>query len=309
MKEKDFNLAAIDVGSNAARLLIKKVEINSDGDTNVSKLLFLRIPLRLGMDVFSDGKISDERAYKFVAAMKAFRQLMKVYGVKDYRACATSAMRDARNGDKVMKRIREKAHIALKIISGDEESKIIYESHLSRIINGSRFPADSSTPCLYVDVGGGSTEVSLICDGERVYSHSFNIGTIRLLKGKVKKEDAVFLKEEIERITKGLRNVLIIGSGGNINKLCQLSAKKNGKQDLLPVSVLRKEYGILSAMSVEERMAEYGLKPDRADVIVPAAEVFLNIAESSRSSEILVPVLGLADGLINDMLASMDKKD
>lgn len=291
MNIDSFNLAAIDVGSNAARLLIKHINVDDNGQTEATKLLFLRIPLRLGMDVFANGRISEEREREFIATMKAYRQLMKVYSVNSYRACATSAMRDAKNGKAIINKIKDKAHIKLDIITGSEESKIIYDNHLSNI---------SSEGCyLYVDVGGGSTELSFICDGERIYSHSFNIGTIRLLKEKVKREDILKMKSEINRITLGREDIKIIGSGGNINKLFRLASKKSSLS-YLPVETLQEEYDTLSRLSVEERMAVYGLKPDRADVIVPAAEIFLHIAASSHA-EILVPNLGLADGIINEM--------
>ena len=293
MNIDSFNLAAIDVGSNAARLLIKQVNVDDNGQAEAVKLLFLRIPLRLGMDVFANGCISEEREREFIATMKAYRQLMKVYSVNSYRACATSAMRDAKNGKAIIKKIKDKAHIKLDIITGSEESKIIYDNHLSNI---------SSEGCfLYVDVGGGSTELSFICDGERIYSHSFNVGTIRLLKNKVKREDIIKMKTEINRITLGREDIKIIGSGGNINKLFRLASKKKSL-DFLPVDILQEEYDELSRMSVEERMAKYGLKPDRADVIVPAAEIFLHIAAGSHAKEILVPNLGLADGIINELI-------
>ncbi|MDD5862150.1 MAG: Ppx/GppA family phosphatase [Prevotella sp.] len=290
------NLAAVDVGSNAARLLIKHVEIDIDGNKTVSKLLFLRIPLRLGMDVFGQGKISEERAHEFICTMKAYRQLMKAYQVSQYRACATSAMRDAKNGKKIIKKIAKDAHLRLEIISGDEESQIIYDNHLAMMPDEGCF--------LYVDVGGGSTEISFICDGERVYSHSFNVGTIRLLNGKVKKKDLLDMKSEIERVTLGHHDITIIGSGGNINKLYRLASKKE-KLDFLPVETLRGLYEDLHKMSVEERMKVYSLKPDRADVIVPAAEIFLHVAASSKSEKISVPNLGLADGIINEMVSSL----
>lgn len=293
MNIDSFNLAAIDVGSNAARLLIKQVNVDDNGQAEAVKLLFLRIPLRLGMDVFANGCISEEREREFIATMKAYSQLMKVYSVNSYRACATSAMRDAKNGKAIIKKIKDKAHIKLHIITGSEESKIIYDNHLSNI---------SSEGCfLYVDVGGGSTELSFICDGERIYSHSFNVGTIRLLKNKVKREDIIKMKTEINRITLGREDIKIIGSGGNINKLFRLASKKKSL-DFLPVDILQEEYDELSRMSVEERMAKYGLKPDRADVIVPAAEIFLHIAAGSHAKEILVPNLGLADGIINELI-------
>ena len=288
-----FNLAAIDVGSNAARLLIKHVDVDVDGNRSLNKLLFLRIPLRLGMDVFGNGRISKERSMEFLSTMKAYKQLMKVYHVRKYRACATSAMRDAKNGKTLMKRIKNKAHIKLEIISGDEESGIIYDNHLANLPSQGAF--------LYVDVGGGSTEISFICNGQRVFGQSFNVGTIRLLKGKVKSKDLMALKTEVTKVTTGYDNIKIIGSGGNINKLFRLANKKK-KMEALPVDVLKKLYDNLSKMSVEERMAAYELKPDRADVIVPAAEIFLHVAASSKAKEIIVPNIGLADGIINDLL-------
>ncbi len=288
-----FNLAAIDVGSNAARLLIKHVDIDVDGNRSLNKLLFLRIPLRLGMDVFGDGRISKDRGMEFLSAMKAYKQLMKVYHVRKYRACATSAMRDAKNGKALMKRIKNKAHVNLEIISGDEESGIIYDNHLANLPSQGAF--------LYVDVGGGSTEISFIYNGQRIFGQSFNVGTIRLLKGKVKKNDLMALKTEVTKVTAGYDNIKIIGSGGNINKLFRLANKKR-KLEALPVEVLRKLYDSLSKMSVEERMVAYELKPDRADVIVPAAEIFLHVAASSKAKEIIVPNIGLADGIINDLL-------
>lgn len=288
-----FNLAAIDVGSNAARLLIKHVDIDVDGNRSLNKLLFLRIPLRLGMDVFGDGRISKDRGMEFLSAMKAYKQLMKVYHVRKYRACATSAMRDAKNGKALMKRIKNKAHVNLEIISGDEESGIIYDNHLANLPSQGAF--------LYVDVGGGSTEISFICNGQRIFGQSFNVGTIRLLKGKVKKNDLMALKTEVTKVTSGYDNIKIIGSGGNINKLFRLANKKK-KLEALPVDVLHKLYDSLSKMSVEERMVAYELKLDRADVIVPAAEIFLHVAASSKAKEIIVPNIGLADGIINDLL-------
>lgn len=300
MNIESLNLAAIDVGSNAARLLIKHADIDDSGQSRLSKLLFLRIPLRLGMDVFADGEVSRQRSREFLAAMKSFRQLLKVYSVTDYRACATSAMRDARNGHALMKRIRHKAGIKLSIISGDEESQIIYDTHFANAAanEGPAIPPS----CLYVDVGGGSTEVSFICDGKRIFGRSFNVGTIRLLKGKVRKRDIIGMSEQIEQVTLGRGDVRIVGSGGNINKLYRLAAKQENLDGSLPVDILQKEYDTLSRMSIEERMEKYSLKPDRADVIVPAAEIFLNVAASSKAKDIIVPNIGLADGIINDLL-------
>ncbi len=296
-----YNVAAIDVGSNAARLLIKHVECDPGGQRHVSKLMFLRVPLRLGMDVFGNGEISEERAKEFVAMMKAYRQLMKVYHVARYRACATSAMRDASNGADLMRRIEDKAHVKLEIITGDEESRIIYDNHLCWTLAN---PDHAATRCfLYVDVGGGSTEINFIKDGVRQYSHSFNVGTIRLLKGKAKASDIQAMRDEVARLAKGQPAFDIIGSGGNINKLYRLASKRR-KLDYLPVVTLRELHATLSPMTVEQRMEAYSLKPDRADVIVPAAEIFLAIADGLKAKRILVPNMGLADGIINEMVVA-----
>lgn len=289
-----FELAAIDVGSNAARLLIKHADVDESGEVTLRKSLFVRVPLRLGMDVFANGKLSEARAYQFLHTMKAYRQLMKVYGVATYRACATSATRDAKNGRDIIKKIAKETGMKLEIISGDEESQIVYDTHLSLMSGPGNY--------LYVDVGGGSTEVTLMSNGERVYSHSYNVGTIRLLEGKVPPETTVAMRQEISELTKDYDNIVIIGSGGNINKLYRLADKRDKQTDRLPVATLDKWYKRLSKLSVEERMRAYSLKPDRADVIVPAAEIFLCVAACARAESIMVPSLGLADGIINDLV-------
>ncbi len=292
--------AAIDVGSNASRLLIKQLQTESNGKQRLRKLLFLRVPLRLGMEVFTDGKLSKDKAEQFIRTMKAYRQLMKVYGVERYRACATSAMRDSDNGKKVMKAIEKEAHIQLEIISGDEESQIVYDNHLSLL------PTDGNF--LYVDVGGGSTECTFIHNGERIHSHSYNVGTIRLLKGKVTPEAKAEMQAELREVTNGYHNITIVGSGGNINKLYRLANKREKLADCLPVDTLRKLHAALAPLSVEERMDTFNLKADRADVIVPAAEIFLAVAESVGAVAIQVPNLGLADGIINEMVQDYQNK-
>ena len=300
MRIDSLNIAAIDIGSNAARLLVKHVDIDIDGNQKLRKSLFLRVPLRLGMDVFNDGKLSDRRAYEFLHTMKAYRQLMKVYDVNIYRACATSAMRDAKNGKEVLKSIEKGAGIKIEIISGDEESQMVYDNHYSLMSGEGNF--------LYVDVGGGSTEVSFISNGERLFSHSFNVGTIRLLNNKVKPDVLLGMKQKISEVTRDYGNIVIIGSGGNINKLFRLANKSEKTKDFLPVETLGRLYARLSKMSVEERMQAYSLKPDRADVIVPAAEIFLHVASSAHVEKIMVPNIGLADGIINDLLRAYVSK-
>ncbi|MGM9687918.1 MAG: Ppx/GppA family phosphatase [Alloprevotella sp.] len=289
-----FNLAAIDIGSNAARLLIKTIERQDGQVTGMRKSLFLRIPLRLGMDVFADGRISEEREEEFLRTMKAYKQLMKVYHVRRYRACATSAMRDACNGAAIIADAVKATGLKIEVISGDEESQIVYDNHLPYMTG----PDDY----LYVDVGGGSTEVTWVSNGEKVFSHSYNIGTIRMLRDKVSESVMESMLRDLAEASSGRVGVTIVGSGGNINKLCRISAKKADAEGLFPVTELRRLYDELSQLSVEERMSAYGFKPDRADVIVPAAYIFLSIAERVSARQIMVPKLGLADGIINDLL-------
>lgn len=290
---KEFNLAAIDVGSNAARLLIKTVSIDLDGRLSQRKALFLRVPLRLGMEVFKKGKISREKEEAFLRTIKAYRQLMKVFKVRDYRACATSAMRDAKNGRQVMDRVNEATGLGLKIISGDEESQIIYDIHLSQLQDDNNY--------LYVDVGGGSTEVTFISQGQRVMSHSYNIGTVRMLSEAVKAEELQHVRNGLGKVAAGYGDITIIGSGGNINKLYRIAPKRDKTEGRLPVDTLVRLHDRLAKMSLQERMDVFNMKPDRADVIVPAAEIFMMVAQSVGAKAIKVPNVGLADGLINDM--------
>ena len=294
---KEFNLAAIDVGSNAARLLIKTVSIDLDGRLSQRKALFLRVPLRLGMEVFKKGKISREKEEAFLRTMKAYRQLMKVFKVRDYRACATSAMRDAKNGRQVMDRVNEATGLGLKIISGDEESQIIYDIYLSQLQDDNNY--------LYVDVGGGSTEVTFISQGQRVMSHSYNIGTVRMLSEAVKAEELQHVRNGLGKVAAGYGDITIIGSGGNINKLYRIAPKRDKTEGRLPVDTLVRLHDRLAKMSLQERMDVFNMKPDRADVIVPAAEIFMMVAQSVGAKAIKVPNVGLADGLINDMAQSI----
>lgn len=292
----DFNLAAIDIGSNAARILIKNVKLSTDDDgkpsVRLKKLQFIRIPLRLGMDVFSIGRISEEREKQLMRTMKIFRQLLVIYNVEDYRACATAAFRDAKNGKKILKQINSKAKLDIEIVTGDEEAKIIRDNHVQE--DGKNY--------LYMDVGGGSTELSLISDGKLVAVRSFNIGTIRLLIESVSTEQWNEMGEVIRNLTEGYENIKIIGSGGNINKLHRLTPKREKKKECLMVSTLNKLYNHLSVLSLEERMKQYDLREDRADVIVPAAQLFLMVAGIINTDTIIVPTMGLTDGIINELV-------
>ena len=289
---KTVNYAAIDIGSNAARLLIKKVE--TDGTTpEFTKQLFLRVPLRLGFDVFRQGRVSDAKAKKMERLMKAYRQLMKIYDVDRYRACATSAMRDAANGPKLIESIFKDTGIQIEIIAGEEEAGIVYNNHVEQL-------EDRDGNYIYVDVGGGSTEINLLTNGELVCSRSYNVGTIRILNGGVDEAAWQRMRDELAELAAPYGDVHIIGSGGNINKLYRMTGKKDKKR-ILTIEELRGLYDALSPLTPEERMAEYKLKADRADVIVPAAEIFLTVAAAVRAKDIIVPVIGLCDGIIDTL--------
>lgn len=295
------NLAAIDIGSNAARLLIKSVTKADDGTLQFQKQQFVRFPLRLGLDVFTQGKISQEREMQFLRMIKAFRQLMIIYNVVDYRACATSALRDAKNGQKIIRRIKHHTGIDIDIISGEEEARTIYDNHIEKLLVSSASAAEGGRSYLYVDVGGGSTEVSYIDSGELKSSKSFNIGTLRLLSGTVSLDSITEMCDQICAMLAGQATVGIIGSGGNINRLYRLVPKKAKLKDRITLPQLIKLYGQLSSLSVEERMQEFDLRADRADVIVPAAQIFIDIARAIGANDILVPTIGLADGIINKL--------
>ena len=296
-----FNLAAIDIGSNAARLLIKSVTRQEDGTLQFQKLQFVRFPLRLGLDVFSQGKISQEREKQFLRMIKAFRQLMIIYNVADYKACATSALRDAKNGSKIIKHIKHVTGIDIEIISGEEEAQTIYDNHIEKLLLTSANNQRTGTAYLYVDVGGGSTEVSFIADGQLQQNRSFNIGTLRLLSGTVSLDSINEMGDQICHMLDGVKEVTIIGSGGNINKLYRLVPKKSKLKDRISLQQLEHLYSQLSALSLEDRIREFDLRPDRADVIVPAAQIFLTIARVVNANCIAVPTIGLADGIINKL--------
>lgn len=300
-----FNLAAIDIGSNAARLLIKSVTKQEDGTLLFQKQQFVRFPLRLGLDVFTQGKISKEREVQFIRMIKAFRQLMIIYNVVDFRACATSALRDAKNGRKIIRRIKHLTGIDIEIISGEEEARTIYDNHIEKLLVSSASTEAGGKSYLYVDVGGGSTEVSFIAGGELKSSKSFNIGTLRLLSGTVSLESINEMCDQICAMISSQNEVEIIGSGGNINKLYRLVPKKTKLKDRISLPQLVKLFGQLSSLTVEERIREFDLRPDRADVIVPAAQIFIAIAHAIGANAILVPTIGLADGIINKLVAPL----
>lgn len=286
-----MNIAAIDIGSNGARLLIKSFDDNAPAASRIKKLLFVRIPLRLGKDVFALGKISKERQRMMMHMMKGFRQFMLLYNVEHFRACATSAMRDAENGKKVMRRIEKETGIKLEIIPGAEEAQLLCNNLVENTESGVGNFA-------YVDVGGGSTEISLLHDGVLAESHSFNIGTLRMLAGAVTPEERNAMCRMLEKYAEDFPGTKIIGSGGNINRLFRL-AKIKGDSRSLPVATLKQLYAELAPLSLEERMEQFKLKDDRADVIIPAAEIFLLVARSLKCEDILVPNISLADSIVD----------
>ena len=287
--------AAIDIGSNAVRLLIKKEKENENlVNKRLAKVMLLRVPLRLGFDVFSLNEVSEEKVVKLRRLMKAFRQLMKIYEVTDYRACATSAMRDAKNGKSIIKKILKDTGIRIEIIDGQEEARMIYNNHIECL-------EDRTGNYIYVDVGGGSTEINLLTNGRLVQSLSYNIGTVRMLNNAVRQETWQQMEDDLKRLTADFAGVNIIGSGGNINKLYRLSDKKDKKLKRLPVNALQELHDTLSPLTPEQRIQRFDLKADRADVIVPAAEIFLAIARVVKAEYIHVPVIGLADGIIDSL--------
>ena len=296
------NYAAIDIGSNAVRLLIKSIDREAVQEKKFKKVMMLRVPLRLGFDVFSIGELSEKKVDKLRRLMKAFRQLMKIYDVDDYRACATSAMRDARNGRMIIKKIEKDTGIRIEIIDGQEEARMIYNNHIECM-------EDRQGNYMYVDVGGGSTEINLLTNGVLVWSVSYNIGTVRMLSNAVKEGTWQQMEEELMKVTEGVAAINIIGSGGNINKLFRLADKKDKKLQRLPVSSLQTVYDVLKPLTPEERVEAFSLKQDRADVIVPAAEIFLKIAEVVHAEYIYVPVIGLSDGIIDNLYAKSLEKE
>ncbi|PZU86267.1 MAG: exopolyphosphatase [Chryseobacterium sp.] len=291
-------IAAIDIGSNAARLLINEVK-ETRGKTEFTKLNLLRIPLRLGFDVFSKGEIGPERKQMVINTMKIFSQLMAMYKVEHYRACATSAMRDAKNGQEIIEIVKKEADINIEIITGDEEATLIYENHVAEGL-------DKNFAYLYVDVGGGSTELTFYENDKMKYEHSFNIGTIRLLNGLVTPNIWEEMKYEIKDKIKSKKQVVAIGSGGNINKIFSLSKTKDGKP--MPVSAIKKYLKEMQNLSVEERMQLYQIREDRADVIVPALQIFNNVMSWAEIKHIYVPKISVADGLIHNIYTKVISK-
>lgn len=285
--------AAIDIGSNAVRLLISNIILQKDEKPKYKKSALIRVPIRLGADAFISGTISEENTKRMIDAMKAFRLLMNVHGVEKYKACATSAMRNASNGGALIEAIKKESDIAIEIINGKKEAEIIASTDLSQLIEGHK-------SYLYVDVGGGSTEFTVFSKKKIIASKSFKMGTVRLLNKEVDKKPLwKEIKAWIETHTKDLKKVVLIGSGGNINKIFKMSGQKIDKP--LSYIYMNAHYQFLKNMSYEDRISELGLNPDRADVIIPATKIYLSAMKWSGARKIYVPKIGLADGIIKSL--------
>jgi len=283
---------AIDIGSNAIRLLVATVIEQEGKDTLFKKTSLVRVPIRLGADVFVKGEISLKNAARMVDAMNAFSLLMNTHNITRYKACATSAMREASNGREVVEIIESKTGIKIDIIDGDAEAAIIASTDLRSLIQNDKV-------FLYVDVGGGSTELTLFANGQKIASHSFKIGTVRIINEMV--DDIIWdqMEQWVKQETKPFKKVEVIGSGGNINSIFKNSGKKIG----MPLSYfyLVSFFELVKSYSNEERITEMDMNPDRADVIVSATRIYLSAMKWSKSKNIYVPKIGLSDGIIKSL--------
>jgi exopolyphosphatase/guanosine-5'-triphosphate,3'-diphosphate pyrophosphatase len=286
--------AAIDIGSNAVRLLISNIIIEEGKEPQYKKSALIRVPIRLGADAFVKGKISKDNTQRMLDAMNAFKLLMKVHGVKKFKACATSAMREAKNGEKIAEKILDKTGISIDIIGGKREAEIIFSTDLNTLI-------ENNASYLYVDVGGGSTELTVFSNGKLISSKSFKMGTVRLLNNDKATNTLIFDKVEkwIKEHTKDLKKITLIGSGGNINKVFKMSGRPQDKP--LSYIYLKAHYEFLKQMTYDQRITELGMNPDRADVIIPATKIYISAMRWSKAKQIYVPKIGLADGIIRSL--------
>lgn len=290
--------AAVDIGSNAMRLLFCRV-YEVDGKPHFAKEELIRMPIRLGEDVFIKGKISSAKEERLITSLKGFHELIKAYQVDDFRAVATSAMRDASNGTEIIARAKKESGLNVEIIDGKLEASLVFSNHIEEIIN-------PKYAYLYIDVGGGSTELTLYFNQKVIAARSFNIGTVRMLLDKVNKEEWEEMKAWLKRSTVGIHPLYAIGSGGNINKIFKMANKKETKH--ISYEKLKDLYEMLSSYTYEERIERLGLKPDRADVIVPAAKIFLTIMKTGDIEKVFVPQIGLSDGIVHELYLSKKNK-
>tara|TARA_R110001583_G_scaffold111363_1_gene260403 strand:- start:1805 stop:2692 length:888 start_codon:yes stop_codon:yes gene_type:complete len=287
--------AAIDIGSNAIRLLVNNVIEEKGKKTVFTKSELVRVPVRLGEDSFTVGEISEDNEERIIKSMKAFRLLMDVNRVEKYMACATSAMREANNGMEIIEKVQQEAGIKIDLIDGKREAEIIASTDLKQLIQ-------KDQAYLYIDVGGGSTEFTLFNEGVIKVSKSFKLGTVRLLNNMVGDATWKKLEDWIKQHTADLERISIIGSGGNINKLHKMSGRKEGQH--LSYVWLNAQYNFLNSLTYEDRISELGLNTDRADVIIPATRIFLMATKWSGAKKIFVPKIGLSDGIIKSLYFS-----
>ena len=289
--------AAVDIGSNAMRLLFwRAYDVN--GKPHFSKEELIRLPIRLGEDVFLNGKISEKKIEKLVTAMRGFHEIIKVYEVDAFRAVATSAMRDASNGQEIIDLIKKETGLQIEIIDGKLEAQLVFSNHIEEMLNPKH-------AYMYIDVGGGSTELTLYHNQKVIASKSFNIGTVRMLLNKVEKDEWEALKDWIKKETLGIHPIHAIGSGGNINKIYKMTKKENNN---ISYSKLKGIHDMLNSYTLEERIEVLGLKPDRADVIVHATKIFITIMKTGDMETIFVPQIGLSDGIVHELYEKYKKK-
>ncbi len=288
--------AAIDIGSNAMRLLFcRAYEVN--GKPHFSKEELIRVPIRLGEDVFLNGRISEKKIEKLTTAMIAFQKLIAVYQVDAFRVVATSAMRDASNSKEVIEHIEKESGLKIEIIDGKLEAQLVFSNHIEEMLNPKH-------AYMYIDVGGGSTELTLYHNQKVIASKSFNIGTVRMLLNKVEKDEWDYMKDWIKKTTLGIHPIHAIGSGGNINKIYKMTKKENNN---ISYSKLKGIYEMLNSYTYNERVEVLSLKPDRADVIVHAAKIFITIMKTAEMETIFVPQIGLSDGIVHDLYEKQNK--
>jgi len=295
-----LKLAAIDIGSNAARLLITEASLDKKNSPSFTKLSLVRVPLRLGFDVFDTGRISEKKVRLLVHTIKGFLNIAQAYEVSAMKTCATSAMRDAINNTEIIETIKEETGIKVEVISGSDEASLVFENHIAENL-------DKDHSYLYIDVGGGSTELTFFSNNELIFTDSFPIGTIRLLKDQVSDTTWNDMKVAIKSKTKGSKTIEAIGSGGNINKVFSMSKRKDGKP--LSYELLTDYYKELSNVSLSDRISIYKLKEDRADVIVPALKIYISAMRWAGAQQIYVPKIGLVDGLVQHLWNEQNKNE
>lgn len=288
---KKKNYAAIDIGSNAVRLLIKCV--TDDAEQPLAKVQLLRVPLRLGEDSFVKGRLSKGKVKDLVRLMMSYKYLLQIYEVSRYRICATSAMRDAANAPKVVERVEAETGLHIEVITGEEEARLVGHTRVRQLVRS------EETYYVMIDVGGGSTEVSVLRGSTKVDSRSFNIGTVRLLSGVVRKSEPEEYHAFLDALRERYGDMEIFGTGGNINRLAKIGGTRTSWGKEITAARLHEIYAILEGMDLDERMTKYEMKPDRADVIIPAARIFISAADRLGTTRIMVPALGLADSIID----------